>query len=49
MSKNPDTQGFDAFTLKLGDGLMEVMNDTDLVKILADMFMKIETNTAKHP
>ena len=49
LSKNPDTQGFDEFTLKLGDGLMEVIEDTDLVEIPADMCMKIETNTAKHP
>ena len=49
LSKNPDTQGFDDFTLKLGDGLMEVVEDTDLVEIPADMCMKIKTNTAKHP
>jgi ATP-dependent exoDNAse (exonuclease V) alpha subunit len=33
LSKDPDTQGFDDFTLKLGDGSMEVMEDTDLVEI----------------
>ena len=49
LSKDPDTQGFDDFTLRLGNGSVEVIEDTDLVEIPEDMCLKIESNTPKNP
>ena len=47
LSLDPDTAGFDEFTLKLGNGEMEVIADTDLVQIPDEMCLKIESNTLK--
>ena len=41
LSKDQDTQGFDDFTIKLGNGTVEVIEDTDLVEIPEDMCLKI--------
>jgi hypothetical protein len=49
LSMDPDTQGFDDFTLKLGNGEMEVVEDTDLVQIPQEMCFRIEPNTVKNP
>ena len=49
LSLDPDTAGFDEFTLKLGNGEMEVIADTDLVQIPDEMCLKIEPNTLKNP
>ena len=49
LSSDPDTQGFDDFTLKLGNGEMEVLIDTDMVEIPEHMCFKIEQNTVKNP
>ena len=48
LSKDPDTEGFDEFTTKLGNGSVDVIEDTDMVEIPADMCMKIESNTPKN-
>ena len=48
LSKDPDTQWFDDFTLRLGNGAVETIEDTDLVEIPADMCQKIIPNTLKN-
>ena len=49
LSSDPDTQGFDDFTLKLGNGEMEVMEDTDMVQIPEEMCFRINSNTKQNP
>jgi hypothetical protein len=48
LSKDPDTNGFDNFTLMLGNGSMETVENTDLVETPADMCLNIELNTSIH-
>ena len=45
LSEDPDTGWFDAFTLKIGDGSLETVNNTDMIEIPEEMFLKIEANT----
>ena len=49
LSSDPDTQGFDDFTLKLGNGDMDVLEDTDMVQIPDNMCYRIQTNTKQNP
>ena len=49
LSQDLDIHGFDEFTLKLGNGTIEVAEDTDMVEIPSDMCMKIEPNTPQNP
>ena len=45
LSEDPDTGWFDAFTLKIGDGSLETVNNTDMIEIPEEIFLKIEANT----
>ena len=47
--KDSESSSFDEFTLKLGNGEMEVQDDLDLVAIPNDMCIPIEPNTEKNP
>jgi hypothetical protein len=49
LSNDIDVHGFDEFTLKLGNGITEVAEDTDMVEIPDDMCMHIESNTPNNP
>jgi ATP-dependent DNA helicase PIF1 len=48
LSNEPNTHDFDEFTLQLGNGSIEAIEDTDLVEIPDDMLMEIEPNTPKN-
>ena len=48
MSRDPDTKGFDEFTMSLGDGSMETVENTNLVELPDEMCLKIEPNTPKN-
>ena len=49
LSNSPDAESFDAFTLMIGDGTLECVDNTDLVELPSDMCMDIEPNSPKHP
>ena len=49
LSDDTESSLFDEFTLKLGNGDIEVIGDTDLVAIPEDMCFLIEPNTIKNP
>ena len=49
LSQDSDIKGFDEFTLKLGNGEMEVIEDSDLVQIPEEMCFRIEANTKENP
>ena len=46
MSNDVDSVWFDKFTLSLGNGSEETVNNTDMVKLPDDMCLKIHPNTA---
>ena len=49
LSKDVESSLFDKFTLKLGNGEMEVFDGNDFVAIPAEMCIKIERKTDKNP
>ena len=49
LSLDPDTQGFDEYTQKLGNGQINLVDDTDLIEIPSEMCFRIEPNTKKNP
>ena len=42
MSEDPDIEWFDAFTLKIGDGSVETDENTDMIEIPEEMYLKME-------
>ena len=49
LNNNPDTEWFDNFTLLLGDGSIENIQNTDLIRIPEDMCLKIEPKSLSNP
>ena len=49
MSNDPDAKDFDEYTLKLGDGMVETIENTDLVEIPESMCMEIKERTVNSP
>ena len=49
LSLDTDAEGFDEFTLNLGNGEMEVVAENDLVQIPEEMCIRIEPNSVKNP
>ena len=49
MSNDPEAEAFDQFTLRLGNGEINVLDETDLVEIPEVMSMSIEPNSPKNP
>jgi hypothetical protein len=49
MSKDPEAEAFDEFTLQLGNGNLETVDGTDLINIPEDMCMEIKPNSIKDP
>ena len=49
MSNDPDAQTFDKFTLSLGDGTAETIENTDYVEIPVEMCMEIKERDEKNP
>ena len=49
LSNSPDAEAFDAFTLSIGDGSIEVIEDTDLIEMSSIMCIEIEQNTKNNP
>ena len=49
LSMDPNTQGFDEFTLKIGNGEMDVVEDTDLIELPNEMCLRIKPNNQGTP
>ena len=49
MSDDPEAEAFDQFTVKLGNGEIDVLDGTDLVEIPEVMSMNIEPNSPNNP
>ena len=48
MTNDPEAESFDQFTLKLGNGEIDVCEGTDMVEIPENMCMTIEPNSSKN-
>ena len=44
-----EAEAFDKFTLSIGDGTIESIEDSDMIEIPAEMCMEIQPNTPKNP
>ena len=49
MCNDPKSKDFDDFTLKVGNGEIDVIEDSDLIKIPDEMCLTIEPNTKQNP
>ena len=49
MSNDPDAENFDAFTLKLGNGEVQTIDESDYVELPEELCMEIEKSSSKSP
>ena len=49
LSNSPEADTFDKFTLSIGDGTAENIEDSDMIELPAEMCMQIRQNTPERP